>query len=393
MCVFVQGTFMKFRVQSAFGAAVLAAAVMTVACETAKSANPLTPTVAGPIAGVNISAPRTLEPGAGWRLDPDQPPLTLLAENASTTGQRPLLYKFEVATDSNFANKVFTLESVAQGANGRTSVKMTGTLTNGRTYYWRTQAYDGANTGPFSAAANFDIALPIVIEAPAALSPVGGAVIDGTRPTFKFRNAARSGPVGSLTYTLQVSGEQSFAQAIAVNNASEHGNETSIELADDLPYDGKFFWRVRANDLAHSTFGPWSTTQQFGTPKPPVTPGPGPRPGPNPGPGGSCRASAPIDILNCQRAQFPPGELSRPDLEAFIYRSVIDFNASGIPGGPYGRLVKNSGNNCGGYSCDIICVGQGSGQLQYDVLIAENIPTWGAPLSGPGIRVDVCSVP
>ena len=37
------------------------------ACETAKSANPLSPTIAGPMEGVTITSPKLLEP----RLDPD----------------------------------------------------------------------------------------------------------------------------------------------------------------------------------------------------------------------------------------------------------------------------------------------------------------------------------
>lgn len=386
---------MQIRFRYASATALLAVAAAMVACETAKSANPLTPTVAGPIPGVTITAPTPLEPGAGSQLEPNQPPLMLVAANAATTGQRPLSYTFEVALDASFVNKVFSKDSVPQGDNGRTSVKMSDAPTNGRTYYWRVKAYDGANTGPYSSTANFGISLPIVIEAPVALSPIAGTVIDTTHPTFTFRNAPRSGPVGTLTYTVQVSGDQSFAQSIVVTNAAEHANETSVPFSSELPYDGKFFWRVRANDLASSSIGPWSATQQFGTPKPPPPPPPTPTPTPTPGPipGQGCRASAPIDILNCVRAQFPPSEMSPTSLEQFIYRSVIEFKASGIPGGPYGRLVKRTGNNCGGYSCDIICVGQGPGQLQYDVLIAENTPTWGAPLSGPGIRVDVCEVP
>src|SRR5207244_10472217 len=75
-------------------------------CEAAKSSNPLTPTVAGPIPGVTISAPKTLEP-LGWKIAVDNQPVTLLAENAATTGVRPLSYIFEVATDSAFNNKVF----------------------------------------------------------------------------------------------------------------------------------------------------------------------------------------------------------------------------------------------------------------------------------------------
>ena len=57
-----------------------------VACESTKSANPLSPTVAGPIPGVNITPPKPLEPGNGWKLNPAKQPVTLLLENASSNG-------------------------------------------------------------------------------------------------------------------------------------------------------------------------------------------------------------------------------------------------------------------------------------------------------------------
>jgi hypothetical protein len=72
-----------------------------------------------------------------------------------------------------------------------------------------------------------------------------------------------------------------------------------------------------------------------------------------------------------------------------------DLNAAGIAGGPYGILRKQSGFNCGGFSCDIICAGQGSSQRQYDVLIdagGRSEPTWGAPKTAPGIRIDICEI-
>ena len=79
-------------------------------CETAKSSSPLSPSVAGPIPGVAISSPKLLEPGNWWQLQSAEQPVTMLVENASSNGQRPLTYTFEIATDAAFTNKVFTRE-------------------------------------------------------------------------------------------------------------------------------------------------------------------------------------------------------------------------------------------------------------------------------------------
>jgi hypothetical protein len=75
---------------------------------------------------------------------------------------------------------------------------------------------------------------------------------------------------------------------------------------------------------------------------------------------------------------------------AFLSGSAKDFNAAGVPDGPFGILRKTGGNNCNGYSCDILCSGQGSNQKQWDVLVDSKYVTWGAPI--PDIREDTCVV-
>src|SRR5207249_4094790 len=126
--------------------ALLPLLVVAGACEVAKSADPLSPTVAGPIPGVNITAPKVLEPTPGQQIAIDRQPITLLIENASSNGPRPLSYVFEVATDANYSSKVFTREAVQSGEGGRTSLRLPDALATGRTYYWRARAEDGANT-------------------------------------------------------------------------------------------------------------------------------------------------------------------------------------------------------------------------------------------------------
>ena len=62
------------RVLRSVGVGLLALAVG--GCQQSKSANPLSPDVAGPIAGVTISAPKNLEPFVGQQIDATQQPLT-----------------------------------------------------------------------------------------------------------------------------------------------------------------------------------------------------------------------------------------------------------------------------------------------------------------------------
>src|SRR5690242_10958171 len=162
----------------------LAAALALVGCDVAKSSNPLSPSVAGPIPGVNITAPRTITPAAGARIAADAQPLTLTAQNASTSGVRPLSLVFDIATDANFSNKVFSRDGIAPGSNGQTSLRLTDKLAADRTYYWRVRAQDGANTGPYSPATNFTVFSPVALQAPVLVSPIHGVAVASVRPTF-----------------------------------------------------------------------------------------------------------------------------------------------------------------------------------------------------------------
>src|SRR3954470_13092395 len=142
-----------------FGCLLLAPLALSVAgCAVEKSENPLTPTVAGPIPGVGISAPSTMDPAQGTKIPVSSQPISLTVANATTTGVRPLSYLFQVATDANFANLVFSRDGVAPG-DGRTSLRLD-PLPTGRTYYWRARAADGANTGPYSNPTVFDVFTP-----------------------------------------------------------------------------------------------------------------------------------------------------------------------------------------------------------------------------------------
>src|SRR5439155_20272184 len=97
-----------------------------------------------------ISAPRIMQPTQSARIAVDQQPVTLMVGNATTSGVRPLTYLFEVAVDTDFTNKVFTRNGITPGDNGQTSLRMPDALATGRTYFWRSRAEDGANTGFYS---------------------------------------------------------------------------------------------------------------------------------------------------------------------------------------------------------------------------------------------------
>jgi hypothetical protein len=361
--------------------------VAVAACQAKKSENPLSPSVAGPIPGVDISAPRLLEPSQGFKFKENQQPIKLVVENSVTTGVRKLLYYFEVASDQGFANKVYARGAVPEG-DGRTSVQIDA-LELGRSYYWRAWTDDGANKSTFSTA-GFELLPRAVFTAPSAASPVNNVVVAERRPTLRINNSSHNSAVGPVSYFFVVAKDQAFTQIAATGVVAE-GGVTQWTIDRDLDYGLTHYWRVRGTDGEITT--DWSPTAVF---KAPAAPAPAPAPGGGGGgipPGAPCNSPDPLKIVECERAKY--GHMSHSQMLDFVKASVRSLNRNGIAGAPFGILRKSGGTNCGGYSCDVICAGNGGGQQQWDILgdiDGDQWPGWGGPNRVPNIRVDACEV-
>ena len=264
-------------------------------CQTSKSSSPTAPTVAGPIAGVTISAPVLLEPGQGFKFKEAEQPIRLTIQNATTSGVRPLTYSFEVASDSGFTSKVFGRAGVAPG-DGKTSVVLD-RLEIGRTYYWRAWAEDGANVGD-KMSAGFEIFPKAAVQPPQPASPVNNERVGSSTPTIVAHNASTTGPVGYLAYEFQVSSDQAFGHLVAAGIVNEGSGQTQFN-SSPLGSGTTFFWRVRAAD--NETVSSWSPVAAFRTPDAPPPPPP-PPPG---GGGGSCASRDGNAIVKCIAAKYP----------------------------------------------------------------------------------------
>jgi hypothetical protein len=352
--------------------------LLAAACETSKSSNPLSPSVAGPIPGVEITAPKPLEPLADSQIGNDKQPLTLLIENAGTTGQRPLTYTVEVASDANFTSKVFSKEGIAPGGNGRTSVQLGDRLTADHTYFWRARAQDGANVGPYSAPMRFSIITPSALNAPSLVSPVGGTKVSSSQPEFKINNSSRAGHVGGVNYTLQVSTNESFTAVFAVWTFGEDGGaQSNFTAATPLPYDANIYWRVRASD-GIVTSG-WSGTGYF---KSSSAPAPDPDPGDGGdgggggggggggtgGNGGSCASNDGDAIVACVSAKYASyrkagvSSATRKSNMAFLRDRIIE---AGLCGGlDLGWNLKRGGPDI---SVDFITERRGGSVIGHDI--------------------------
>jgi len=262
------------------------------ACEAAKSANPTAPSVAGPIPGVSITAPKPLEPGAGSTLTFGAVPPTLLIENAGSSGVRALWLQVDVGTDAAFQQVVHTADRLTPGEGGRTTYRLPEPLGAGYTYYWRSRALDGANTGPYSTVSTFTVVRPVVIDPPTPVAPTG--TLSTNKPDFRVTNGNVSGTTG-VVYRFEVSTVANMSSITAVVTATPGNGTTTITLGE-LPYNTTYYWRVYGTD--GTTQSAHSSIMQFRTPAPPAPPAPTPTPGAPPaatGPVGGARSISPSE--------------------------------------------------------------------------------------------------
>ena len=311
------------RLYPARGLTALLAVLSLTACEAAKSANPTAPSVAGPIPGVAITAPKPLQPGAGETLVFSSEPPTLLIENAGTSGVRTIWLQLEVSTDATFSHMVHQADQIAPGPDGRTTYRLPEPLGAGYTYFWRSRASDGANTGPYSAVSSFNVVPPVVIDTPTPVEPQGN--ITTRKPDFRARNAAISGTTG-VVYRFMIATNPEMTNVVAVLTVPPGGSGTTSVSAGDLPYNTTFFWRVWGTDGTKES--PRSAVISFKTPAAPAAP---------PGGGG-----VPVGVPKGPGGRTPDptsGRLPLPGYGAGVVKAVANANPA---------LLSNSCQDHGG---------------------------------------------
>ena len=336
----------------------LLAASLGAACEQTRSHNPLSPLIAGPLAGVDITQPVLLEPEANRKFKPAQQPITLLIENPASNSPRPYTIRIELAADAQFATQVASQEGLTPGSNGRTAFQIPGALPAGRIYYWRVRAQDGANTGNYSNPRAFEILEPLIIGAPSPRAPVGGGRISTRRPTLTVANAPVSGPHLPIRYLWEVATDQAFSDRVAFEETGADVLETSLTLPSDLALNTTFFWRVRVTDS--EVTGNWSETEAFQTPLPVSGGGSGPSVPPS-----NCATNNGDALVNCIASKYPSylaAGISFHEREAnmaFLRDRIIE---AGICGGM--DLARNLKRGVGPHSIDALAWRQPNGSVE-----------------------------
>ena len=245
---------------------VLALAAGLSGCETERSLNPLSPSIAGPIAGVTISSPTAVAPSGGLLIKVGDQPIQLSFSRAISNSERPFWYEVQVSRDTAFADVAHRADEVASSGASADAYELTAMLDPEQMYYWRVRALDGANTGPYSATAVFQVFTPLVVGQPMPMAPVGGAMTATRRATLVLDNASIAGPTTSVVYRFEVSTDPGFGGVVASLTVPA-GGATTTATTGDLAWETPHYWRSRA--IAQGTEGevrgPWSDTATFRT--------------------------------------------------------------------------------------------------------------------------------
>jgi hypothetical protein len=110
----------------------------------------------------------------------------------------------------------------------------------------------------------------VVFDAPVPVSPGVNALVSTLRPRFVVTDATRTGPVGTVSYQIEVASDGAFQNVFATWTVAEAPGQTSFDTPKDLSYSKVYFWHVRASDP--TTPGPWSALMAIQVTDPPAPP-------------------------------------------------------------------------------------------------------------------------
>ena len=220
---------------------------------------------------MTISSPTAVTPVNGLLIRVGDQPIQLTFSRAISNSERPYWYEVQVSRTDTFSDLAHDADKVDSSGEPADAYELAGMLDAEQMYYWRVRALDGANTGPYSAIASFEVFTPLVVGKPTPAAPAGGAVTATRQATLVLNNAPVTGPATSVAYRFEVSASPAFGSVVA-SMTIPAGGATTTATTGDLAWETFYHWRSRA--IAQGTegqiSGPWSDTATFRTPPPPV---------------------------------------------------------------------------------------------------------------------------
>jgi hypothetical protein len=215
-----------------------------------------------PSGSVTVTTAGFAAPANGALIPNVSQPVTLTITDAVVTGAgAAVVYRFEVATDTLFTNKVVT-KDIPQTA-GQTSLTLA-PLPPGQQYYWHVRTTGADTPGVFTAPLAFTIGAAVVLQAPTPRNPLTGATTIGW-PVFTVNDVLRSGPAAALVYQFDISTSPTFSPILLSAIVLETPGQTSFAPVRSAPPPPRatLYWRATAMDNTNLISSPQSPVQVF----------------------------------------------------------------------------------------------------------------------------------
>ncbi len=204
-----------------------------------------------------IYPPQPLSPQNGATVDTTQP--TLIIQNTRDPEDRPLLYYFELDSNSQFntqAKKESTPFELETGEDSTTKWTVPTPLSSG-VYYWRSRAYTNtypSDTSQPSPVYNFQLSTGIgdSLYPLYLLSPVGDELTITLRPTLNAQFIHNSFDREGIRVKFEISEEPSFSSGRTILSPYVNIPEDLVIFWTtnwDLKEGKRYFWRVNVYDL------------------------------------------------------------------------------------------------------------------------------------------------
>lgn len=206
------------------------------------------------------SAPQPVSPPEASHVTSLTPLLSVA--NASDPDSIDIGYNFEVASDPAFLNIAAQAAGVAE-TSGQSSWQLTVLLRDNTLYYWRAQADDYLDTGPWSSSASFFVnTANDSPSAPASLSPDQGSIVITNQPLLEVANSTDLDN-DTLVYSFELDRIVDFnsPELILSTSIPEGLLSTSWQPPVLLKDNSDWFWHVRAFDS--QAYSAYNSTRSF----------------------------------------------------------------------------------------------------------------------------------
>jgi hypothetical protein len=168
---------------------------------------------------------------------------TLWISNSTDSESDPLVYDFQLSSDSDFS-VVIEFEAFVEEGVDSTSWTVLISHPDNEQYWWRTEAYDGFECSEYSIPASF--VMNSANDSPAEfdlLLPENSGEVTSLTPLLDWEDAVDPDPLDQVIYTILIGRE--IPDLIEI----EVGIESYYEITTPLDDNALYYWKVIATDL------------------------------------------------------------------------------------------------------------------------------------------------